>query len=137
MPFCPECRSEYVAGTRTCEDCGAGLVDVLPARNPSGPGERDLVEVWHTQGEMEAQVIRALLESHDVPSMFRGESLRLTHGLTLDGLAEVRILVREVDGERASAIIASMDGMRQCPACRRPARENDARCHYCDTVLET
>ncbi len=30
MPFCPECRYEYIAGTEECPDCGAKLVDKLP-----------------------------------------------------------------------------------------------------------
>ncbi len=134
MPFCPECRSEYLEGTETCEDCGVDLVAQLVE---PGPDARDgaLVEVWYTHGEMDAQLIRSLLESNGISSMFSGESLRLTHGFTIDGLAEVRILVREADAPRAREIIGSMDGMRQCPECSQPAHKKDAACHYCKKQL--
>ena len=106
MAFCPECRSEYLEGTETCEDCGVDLVAQLVK---PGPDTRDgaLVEVWYTHGEMDAQLIRSLLESNGISSMFSGESLRLTHGFTIDGLAEVRILVREADAQCAREIIGA------------------------------
>ena len=132
MPYCPTCRSEYVEGTEVCEDCGAKLVAELPPKKEPTPKHQDLKDVWHAQGEMEAQMIRALLESNNVESMLSGEAVRLTHGLTLNGLAVVKILVREHDARRACDIIASLDDMKQCPRCGHPAHELDAACHYCD-----
>jgi len=67
----------------------------------------DLVEVARVQGEMEGQLIRALLEGSGIESVLSGEALRLTHGFTVDGLALVRVLVRPEDGETARAIIAA------------------------------
>ena len=63
------------------------------------------MEVSRAYGELEAQVIHSLLESHGIVSMMRGEALRITHGFTIDGLAEVRILVRPEDAQRAKEII--------------------------------
>ena len=60
-------------------------------------------------GEIQAQQIRAFLEAHGIASTFRGESLRLTHGLTLDGLGKVDILVPDEDAERARALLAEAD----------------------------
>ena len=135
MPFCPKCRSEYVENTRTCGDCGATLVPELRARE-SQDGNEALVEVWHSYGEMDSQLIRSLLDSHGIESMFSGESLRLTHGFTVDGLAEVKILVRASDAARARDIIASLDGMKQCPKCSYPVYEDDAVCHACGQSLQ-
>lgn len=135
MPFCPKCRSQFIEGTSTCEDCSIALVSELPAANKK-VDDRDLVEVWKAQGEMEAQLVRSLLESNGIDSIFSGEALRLTHGFTLDGLAVVRILVREDDVTRACDVIAAMDGMQQCQNCRHPAYDGDAACHYCKTPFE-
>ncbi len=150
MPFCPTCRQEYVEGALTCSDCGVVLVPALPPLPPvEGPeveraeaeeaGRADagaeLVEVWRSHGEIEAQVIRALLESHGIRSTFRGEALRITHGFTMDGLAEVRILVRSEDAERAREIIAAK-GMVVCPACGEPVRAGDAVCRSCGERFE-
>ena len=71
----------------------------------TGDPNVELVEVFKAQGEMEAQVIRSVLESDGIESMLSGESVRLTHGLTVDGLAEVRILVRDDDETRAREVI--------------------------------
>lgn len=51
------------------------------------------VTIHTAQGEAEAQVIRAFLDGHGITSFLRGESLRLTHGLTMDGLGQVEIQV--------------------------------------------
>jgi hypothetical protein len=66
----------------------------------------ELVEVFKAQGEMEAQMIRSVLEGDGIESMLSGESVRLTHGITVDGLAEVKILVRKADEVRAREVIA-------------------------------
>ncbi len=74
---------------------------------PKGDPNIELVEVWKAQGEMNAQIIRSVLESDGIDSMIRGESVRLTHGLTVDGLAEVKILVRKEDEQRAREVISA------------------------------
>jgi len=135
MPFCPKCRSEYVAGTTVCDDCGEALLAELPPQGARTPLRGALVEAWHAQGEMEAQMIRSVLESNGIDAMFSGESLRLTHGLTVDGLAEVRILVRPSDAKRAHEVIGTLEDMRQCPACGYPARSTDRVCHSCQEEL--
>jgi hypothetical protein len=78
-----------------------------PEPGPRDPGSIELVSVWTAQGEMEAQVIRAALESEGIDCMLTGESLRLALGLTVDGIGEVRIMVRTEDEERAREIIAA------------------------------
>lgn len=131
MPFCRNCRSEYIEGTLTCEDCGERLVERLPEPASEPAGASELVEVHRTQGEIDAQLVRSLLESNGIEAMLSGESLRLTHGFTVDGLAEVRILVRGEDAKRASEVIASMEGMTQCPHCGYALHEADASCPAC------
>ena len=137
MPFCPKCRGEYVEQTQACDDCGVSLVETLPAGRERTAGNAALVPVWHTHGEMDAQLIRSLLDSHGVESMIKGESLRLTHGFTLDGLAETKILVREDDAERARDVIASLDGMNRCPTCGYPVYDTDTACYSCKGSLES
>ena len=137
MPFCPQCRTEYVEGTTNCADCGVPLIPVLPPERETQPDLRDLVEVWRTQGELNAQLTRSLLEANGISSMVTGESLRLTHGFTVDGLALVHILVRPDDAGRACEIIASTEGMSRCAACGFPVEDSDGTCWSCGAELET
>jgi hypothetical protein len=53
----------------------------------------DLVIVFTAQGELEETQVRSFLAAHDIPTSTRGEALRHTHGLTLDGLGAVEIMV--------------------------------------------
>ena len=72
----------------------------------AGDPNVELVEVFRAQGEMDAQMIRSILEGDGIESMLSGESVRLTHGITVDGLAVVKILVRKEDEARAREVIA-------------------------------
>jgi hypothetical protein len=65
----------------------------------------DLVEVARAAGQAEAELIQSVLAGSGIESALRGEALRLTHGLTMDGLAEVRILVRPEDRDAARAAL--------------------------------
>ena len=53
----------------------------------------DWIVVHIAQGEFEEDQVRAFLEAHDIPTEVRGEALRKTHGLVLDGLGQVEVLV--------------------------------------------
>lgn len=67
--------------------------------------DRSLRRVFVASGEMQAQQVRAFLDAAGIPAAERGESLRNTHGLTLDGIGAVEILVAEVDADRARALL--------------------------------
>jgi len=53
----------------------------------------DLVVIFTAQGELEETQVRSFLAAHDIPTSTRGEALRHTHGLTLNGLGAVEIMV--------------------------------------------
>jgi hypothetical protein len=65
--------------------------------------------VFVANGQVEAQQVQAFLEAAGVASVLRGESLSKTHGLTLDGLGRVEILVAEADQERARNLLRSAE----------------------------
>ena len=65
--------------------------------------------VFVANGELHAQQVRAFLEAAGIHSSERGEALRHTHGLTLNGLGTVDIMVDENDEARARSLLASAD----------------------------
>jgi putative signal transducing protein len=67
--------------------------------------DQQLQCVFVANGEVHAQQICAFLEAAGVPAAERGESLRNTHGLTLNGLGAVEILVAEGDADRARSLL--------------------------------
>ena len=56
------------------------------------------VLVSTVQGQFAEGQVRSFLEAHGIPVQVRGETLRNTHGLSIDGLGAVEILV---PGDRA------------------------------------
>ena len=69
----------------------------------------DWVVVTTVQGQFEEEQLRAFLEAHDIPTQVRGETLRTTHGLSMDGLGAVDILVPGTDLDGARELIAKAE----------------------------
>jgi hypothetical protein len=65
--------------------------------------------VFVANGEIHAQQVRAFLEAAGIPAFVHGEALRHTHGLTLDGLGTVEILVAPKDLQQARALLDSAE----------------------------
>jgi hypothetical protein len=63
------------------------------------------VEVYHARNQMEAQVIKGLLESFNIPSVLKSNAAPSVHMMTMDGMAEVRIMVMESMAEQARELI--------------------------------
>jgi hypothetical protein len=71
------------------------------------PKSEELVEVYHARNEMEAQVIKSLLESFDIPCFFKSNAAPSVHLFTMDGMAEVRVMVMASQADAARELIVS------------------------------
>ena len=69
--------------------------------------EQEWIVVHTAQGEIEETQVRSFLRAHGIPTATRGEALRKTHGLTLDGLGQVEVLVAPEDAVDARALLAA------------------------------
>ena len=67
-------------------------------------GEK-LVDVYRASGEMEAHVIKGLLESNGIPCILRSDAASSVHAFTVDGMGEVTVAVLESQVEEAKKII--------------------------------
>ena len=65
----------------------------------------DLVVIFRTQSDVEASIVRGLLEANGVPSVVASDVPHNIFPLTVNGLGEVRISVREADADEARHII--------------------------------
>jgi hypothetical protein len=68
-----------------------------------------LVEVYKARTEMEAQVIRGLLDSFGIPCVFRSNAAPSVHMFTMNGLAEVKVMVLGSLADEAKKLIVSKD----------------------------
>jgi hypothetical protein len=71
--------------------------------------DQQLRRVFVANGQVHAQQVRTFLEAAGIAAVERGESLRNTHGLTLNGLGAVEILVAEADVSRARSLLDAAD----------------------------
>lgn len=63
------------------------------------------VDVYRASGELEAQVIKGLLESNGIHCIMRSDAASSVHAFTVDGMGEVKIAVLESMADEARRII--------------------------------
>ena len=68
---------------------------------------KKLVEVYRSTNEMEAVVVKSMLESYGIPSLLKSNAAPSVHVFTLDGMGEVKILVWDSVAEKARELIKS------------------------------
>ena len=69
-----------------------------------------IVEVYKARTEMEAEVIKGLLESFGIPSYLKSHAAPSVHWFTMDGLGEVRVMVLDSMAEEARRLIKEDNG---------------------------
>ncbi|MBM41830.1 MAG: hypothetical protein CL483_07905 [Acidobacteria bacterium] len=57
---------------------------------------------------VEAQ-LKSFLEAYDIPCQLRGESLRVTHAISIDGIGAAEVLVPVDKAERARDLLARVE----------------------------
>ena len=113
--FCPECMVQYRPGISRCRDCDVELVDGPPAVSsgtaevPDGPAYSDYVGVATVNGPIEETQICSFLQGNGIPTRVRGEALRKTHGITVDGIGAAEIEVPAQFAQAARELIAMAD----------------------------
>jgi len=65
----------------------------------------ELVEVYRAFGDAEAQIIKGLLESNDIPVLLRSLAAPSVHVFTVDGMGEIRVMVWKSMEEQARELI--------------------------------
>jgi len=64
-----------------------------------------LVEVYKAANEMEAQVIKGLLESYEIPCFLKSNAAPSVHMFTINGMGEVKVMVLDSDVEKTRQLI--------------------------------
>jgi hypothetical protein len=83
------------------------MVDLDDKKRP--PDENaDLAEAARVFSPFEADLIKNILESHGIASIVRGRTAPFVYPLTVDGLAEFKVMVQEKDMEKAKDLLAAM-----------------------------
>lgn len=67
------------------------------------------VVISTVQGQFAEEQLRAFLEAHGIPTEVRGETLRTTHGISIDGLGSVEILVPRDRVDDARELLAQAE----------------------------
>jgi len=64
-----------------------------------------MIEVYLAKGEIEAQLIKSLLENYGIPCLLKSNAAPSVHMFTVDGMGEVKIMVQEQMAEQARELI--------------------------------
>jgi hypothetical protein len=106
MPFCPECKYEYNPDVTTCPDCGAKLVESLAAPATEEPISEEWVRVFTAQDEMEARIVKSLLEDAGIAVWDKSDVIHSLKVYTVGPLAPEELLVFASRADDAREIIA-------------------------------
>ena len=63
------------------------------------------VQVYKAANEMEAQVIKGLLESYGIPCLLKTHGTQSVFAITVDGMSEVKVMVWDSMVARARGLI--------------------------------
>ena len=69
--------------------------------------DEGLVEVYFARNNIEAQVIKSLLEGFNIPCFLKANAAPSIHVFTMDGMAEVKIMVPAALADEAKELIVS------------------------------
>jgi len=69
----------------------------------------ELVEVYTAKGEAEAQIIKGLLESNEIPCLLKSSAAPSVHAFAIDGMGEVKVVVWKSAADRARKLIRGGD----------------------------
>ncbi|MFC2017662.1 DUF2007 domain-containing protein [Chloroflexota bacterium] len=70
-----------------------------------------MVEVYRAAGDMEAHVIKGLLESYAIPCLLKSVAAPSVHSFAVDGMGEVKIMVWEQNAEEARRLTRREDNV--------------------------
>ena len=68
-----------------------------------------VVEVYRAAGEAEAHIIKGLLESNGIPCFLKSHAAPSVHAFTIDGMGEVKVMVRGSAAKEARRLIVGED----------------------------
>ncbi len=115
---CPNCGRIYGAEAWSLEKCPACnssfkeeteiLSDTLSMQLPWPQGERE-VEVGTAGGYLDAQLLKAALESEGIPVLLKGETSSQALGVWVGSLGEVQIFVPQSREQEAKNILEMTD----------------------------
>ena len=86
MPACPHCDTELPEGERVCPSCGLVLQE-------GGGRVTDWAVALVVTSQLEAEMVKGLLENSGIPARLEGEAIGQIYGLTTGPLAQVKVLV--------------------------------------------
>ena len=148
MPFCPNCRMEYVEGITECTDCETGLVAELP---PATPSAEDLTHDYELlvepSGEIDTFLIVAELQAASIPYVLTGDELDT---VMIYPARDSKIWVPKSELAKAKEIVAnSMQPLEKgkkgekkdqeifsCDNCGAEVPEDAKKCPKCGEALE-
>ena len=64
-----------------------------------------MIEVYKAAGELEAQVIKGLLESYGIPCLLKSNAAPSVHMFAVNGMGEVKVMVFSSMAEKARRLI--------------------------------
>lgn len=120
MPWCPNCRCEYVEGVAVCDDCGAALVEELRDDGffpgPDGPAWPNdehghpvtAAKLFYAMNPMDVALRQSLLHAYGIPTLVQSPNTSTFSTVLFGGqILGAHLLVPETLLEKAEEVLAA------------------------------
>jgi hypothetical protein len=106
-PFCPNCRTEYREGFRSCSDCGSDLVAALPPEADNREEmNSNMMAVYDAPDQMSALALSSLLNDNGIRNIIKSEQIPMYDGVAMMLFPRWgRVMVMEHQYQKARALI--------------------------------
>ena len=106
-PFCPNCRTEYRQGFKSCSDCGSDLAETLPLEADNQEEvNSDMMSVYDAPDQMSAMALSSFLNDSGIGAIVKSEQIPMYDGIALMLFPRWgRVMVLEHQYEKARALI--------------------------------
>jgi len=132
-----------ICATAVCEECNhPQSAHYLCERHANIPMRQGWAQVYSTNDDMEAELIRDNLQADGIDAQVLSQKDHFALPVDLGDLAQVRVLVPAYDWEVAEQLITGHldhDGEINfaCPNCGEPYGEGETVCASCGEALPT
>lgn len=105
MPYCPQCRREYLKGAKYCPQCKIRLVRSLPPPAAETAKPSEMVLLHSFPGRVYAEMVQEALKNQGIPSLIKGEDVGIGVYWGAHTVTEVKLYVPKDSYEEALNIL--------------------------------
>lgn len=135
MAWCPNCKSEFVAGVSECPVCHEALVEELPV------DEMEYIpDTWKMVAEytddVSGSLAEGLLQDNGIACRLENITIHAAPVMVSQDLTGTRVWVEAENVDDARKLLEEVENYCLCSECESLVSKDDKECPECGASLE-